>query len=68
MVAGTTVATAGVTGVAEISVDCPTCDIPIPVKVTFGEGDNTGFPASVLLADYLAAHLEHALRKGTSHE
>jgi hypothetical protein len=48
---------------AEIFLDCPTCDVPIPVKVTFGEGDDTGFPASIYRADLLAAQLEHELTK-----
>jgi len=52
--------------VAEIFLDCPTCDVPIPVKVTFGVGDETGFPASIYQADLLAAQLEHDLIKGTS--
>lgn len=52
--------------VAEIFLDCPTCDVPIKVKVTFGVGDETGFPASIYKADLLAAQLEHELSKRTS--
>jgi hypothetical protein len=46
---------------AEILLPCDTCLEPFPVKLTFGAGDETGFPVSVRTADYLAAYLEHAL-------
>jgi hypothetical protein len=48
--------------------DCPECGEQIPVKVTIGDGDETGFPISVMRADYLAAQLEHDLRMGLSHD
>lgn len=48
--------------------DCPECGEQIPVKVTIGEGDETGFPISVFAADVLAAQLEHDLAQETRHD
>jgi hypothetical protein len=55
-----------VTAVAELSLDCPTCDVPIRVKLTFGDLEGNSFPISVRFADVEAALLEHALTKRTT--
>lgn len=50
---------------AEISVDCPTCDVPIRVKLTLDPWEHNGIHISLRESDLEAALLEHALTKRT---